>query len=41
MAMRRGMAAATRVVSNTEGEGGKGSKGKGYSNKGGGQRRGR
>ncbi len=36
----RAMAAVTRVAGNKEGKGGEGGKGKGYSNKGGGQQRG-
>ncbi len=39
-AITRAMAAVTRVPGNEEGEGGKGGKGKGFSNEGGGRQRG-
>jgi hypothetical protein len=41
MATKRVMVTATRVAGSKEGKGGKDGKGKGYSNKGGRQRRGR
>ncbi len=40
MATTRAMVAATRMVGNKEGEGGKGGKDQGYSNEGGGRQRG-